>query len=90
MFRLWCLCLRNGTAPSVLIQAIIEGHSDAGVVLGPPDRTRRRLILEDHLGGLLDAEALDVRADRARGFSGSAGHGARGRTATSGAGWIAW
>jgi hypothetical protein len=71
MFRLRCLRLRNGTPSSVSIQAVIEGHSDGGVVLGPPDRTRRRLILEDHLGGRLKAEALDVLADSARGFSGA-------------------
>jgi hypothetical protein len=44
---------------------------DLIVEFGPPDGTRRRLILEDHLGGRLEAEALDVLADRARGFSGA-------------------
>jgi hypothetical protein len=44
---------------------------DLIVEFGPPDRERRRLILGDHLGEMLDGGSLDLLADRSNGFSGA-------------------
>jgi len=44
---------------------------DMIVEFGPPERDRRRLILGDHLGEVLDDPSLDILADRSRGFSGA-------------------
>lgn len=44
---------------------------DVIVEFGPPDRERRRLILGDHLGEMLDGPSLDLLADRSHGFSGA-------------------
>ena len=44
---------------------------DMIVEFGPPDRERRRLILGDHLGEILEGPSLDLLADRSGGFSGA-------------------
>jgi hypothetical protein len=44
---------------------------DLIVEFGPPDRERRRLILGDHLGEMLEDPYLDLLADRSNGFSGA-------------------
>lgn len=44
---------------------------DLIVEFGPPDRERRRLILGDHLGEMLDGQSLDLLADRSHSFSGA-------------------
>ena len=44
---------------------------DLIVEFGPPDRERRRLILGDHLGEMLDVRSLDLLADRSNSFSGA-------------------
>ncbi len=44
---------------------------DLIVEFGPPDRERRRLILGDHLGEMLDGLSLDLLASRSHGFSGA-------------------
>jgi ATP-dependent 26S proteasome regulatory subunit len=44
---------------------------DLIVEFGPPNRERRRLILGDHLGEILDDSSLELLADRSGGFSGA-------------------
>jgi SpoVK/Ycf46/Vps4 family AAA+-type ATPase len=60
-------------SPQELDPAVVRPArlGDLIVEFGPPDRKRRQLILGDHLGGRLDALALDALADRSQGWSGA-------------------